>query len=102
MESNSTVSESHRSQRCRVPARPLHQVVEAKLGLHWGPQDTGDIRAMGHIRRRAAYREWSQHNLEEACSKAGETEHHLRPLKPDMEQQHLVFALLSLCLALVQ
>lgn len=92
MESNFTVSESRRSQRCRVPARPPHQVVEVKLGLHWGHQSHGTQTGESCIEAAQPKR---------SSSKAGEAEH-LRPLTPDMERQHLGFALLSLCLVLVE
>ena len=40
--------------------KSLHEAVMVKLGLSWRVQDVEDARAVGHLLRRAANREWKQ------------------------------------------
>ena len=42
------------------PERSLCEAVKMKPGLPWRLQDVGDARAVGHLLRRAANREWKQ------------------------------------------
>lgn len=41
------------------PERPPCEVAKVKVKLHWRPENTGDIRAIGHLPQRAAGGDWS-------------------------------------------
>lgn len=53
------------------PQRPLFEVVEVKLVLHWRPCYFGDTRAMRHLPKGVEHRGWKQPKRE-ACSRTGE------------------------------